>query len=113
MTNRDALGRFVKGNPGGPGRLSVQGEREYFTALQDNVSLEDWAAIVKKAVTQAKAGNRWARDFLSKYILGNPEQLINVQSDRQVRVIVEHVDKVSALDNRVYVDELPNHTRVT
>jgi len=36
-------------------------------------SLEDWALIVAKAVADAKIGDAAARQWLSRYLLGNPD----------------------------------------
>lgn len=33
--------------------------------------LQDWQAIIDKAIAQAKAGDGKARDWLGRYVLGN------------------------------------------
>jgi hypothetical protein len=74
MATRDEKGRFVKGHPGGPGRPKREVEQEFFDATVAVVSPEDWSAIVKKAVEQAKEGNGYARSWLSDYLMGKPTQ---------------------------------------
>ena len=71
-SNRRQNGRFAEGNPGGPGRPRRLVEREYLACLSDRVSLADWGAIVDRAVKDAKAGNARAREWLTRYLLGEP-----------------------------------------
>jgi hypothetical protein len=65
----DCAGRFRLGNPGGPGRPPRSIEGEYLTALAEAVGMEDWHAIVARAVKDAKAGEAKARDWLGKYLV--------------------------------------------
>jgi hypothetical protein len=89
MGTRNLNGTFAPGNPGGPGRPRRCVEREYLAALVEAVSLEDWRAIVQKAVASAKAGNARAREWLSKYLVGDdplalvelPEQLAELRRE--------------------------------
>jgi hypothetical protein len=69
---RDRRGQFAAGNPGGPGRPRRATEAEYLQALSQVVSVEDLRAIARRAVADAKRGNARARDWLSKYLLGDP-----------------------------------------
>lgn len=72
MVYRDNRGRFLPGGPGGPGRPSRVVERAYLDATIGSVSLEDWSAIVARAVEQARDGDDRARAFLAKYLLPAP-----------------------------------------
>lgn len=74
MATRDKNGRFVKGNPGSPGRKPREVERQYKDAFAAAVSHEDWLAIIKTAVTDAKAGDAVARKWLTDYLVGLPTQ---------------------------------------
>lgn len=69
MIERDARGRWLPGKAGGPGRPPREKEVKYLKSLTDRVTLDDWGAIVDQAVRDARAGNRHARDWLSKYLL--------------------------------------------
>ncbi len=70
---RDSNGRFAPGNSGSSGRpAGPRNQQAYLNAMRDGVSLEDWAAIVAKAVDDAKAGNRHARSFLARHLLPPP-----------------------------------------
>ena len=46
----------------------------YTQALVDTVTLDDWVAIVKRAVNEAKLGDVKARQWLSGYLIGLPVQ---------------------------------------
>lgn len=76
---RDNAGRFAQGNPGGPGRPRRVVELDYLATLGDALTLEDWAAIVRRAVADAKNGSGTAREWVSKYALGaNPMGLFDL-----------------------------------
>jgi hypothetical protein len=70
---RDTRGRFVEGNPGGPGRPRRAVEREYLAAISDAVPLNLWRGIVLNVVGCAEDGERWAIEWLAKYLLGEPQ----------------------------------------
>lgn len=81
MGQRDDKGRFVKGHSGGPGRPPKSREERFLEITLSSVTFDDWKAIIKKAVTQAKNGSKDARRFLAEYLLGKPEQKHRVQAD--------------------------------
>lgn len=78
---RDAQGRFAKGNRGGPGRPPRKTEERYLRAMTRAVLLKDWRAIVKRAVAQARTGDKDARRWLSDYLLGRPVQRAEIQTE--------------------------------
>ena len=67
---RDEAGKFAPGNSGGPGRPRRATERTYLLALSDALTLEDWKAIVRRAVEDARNGDAKSREWLSRYALG-------------------------------------------
>lgn len=67
---RDQAGRFAAGNPGGPGRPRRAVEREYLAVLGEAVPLDAWRDVVARALADAQAGDAAARNWLSKYLLG-------------------------------------------
>jgi len=69
---RDEKGLYQKGNPGGPGRPFVRQAR-FLQTLVDETSPGDRKKIVATAIKQAIAGDRCARDWLSKWLMGEPE----------------------------------------
>jgi hypothetical protein len=72
-TRRDTNGRFAAGNCGGPGRPRRAVEANYLSALSEAVSVKTWKRIVQKAVKEALAGDRHAREWLGDYLLGKPQ----------------------------------------
>lgn len=72
-TGRDDAGRFAPGNPGGPGRPRRQTERVYLATIAEACPPETWREIVAKTVTDAKAGDAAARNWLASYLVGKPE----------------------------------------
>jgi hypothetical protein len=75
---RNELGQFVAGNAGGPGRPPRSTEQAYMEATINNCSLEDWGAIVRRAVQDAIAGDAQARTFLANYLIGKPKETVQV-----------------------------------
>jgi hypothetical protein len=69
---RDIKGRFAIGHPGGPGRPKRQTEAAYLGAMMAACPLEEWQAIVGRAVTDAKGGDAKAREWLGRYLVGDP-----------------------------------------
>ena len=72
---RDKNGRFIKGDIGGPGRRSKPTEKVYWNIAKTKCSLDDWAAIIDRAITDAKSGDKSARAFLSDILIGSPDKL--------------------------------------
>jgi hypothetical protein len=79
--DRDASGRFVAGNKASKGVTKGKGEyargkklakNRYIAQMEQQVTPEDIAGIITKAIAQAKAGDRWARDFVFDYLVGRP-----------------------------------------
>ena len=89
MSQRDSNGRFVKGNTvsKGHGRLPRQVESDYMAVVVGSVSLDDWQAIVQRAVQDAKDGDNTARQWLTKLLVGERVKnlttaLADVESER-------------------------------
>ena len=74
MQERDANGRFVKGNGGGPGRPSKREEERYRELLKEAVSYAQWKRIIQKLAEKAGNGDVQATKLLFEYILGKPPQ---------------------------------------
>ena len=85
---RDENGRFVKGWSGGPGRPPKAREERFMEITLSAVTFKDWTDIIKKAVQQAKRGNSAARKFLADYLLGPPNQRVDVTSGGE-RIVTE------------------------
>ena len=70
MNDRDAAGRFVPGNSGGPGRPPRATETEYLETLTEVVTPERWRAICQRAVADAEQGDARARAWVARYMIG-------------------------------------------
>ena len=89
---RKANGQFAKGYKGGPGRPPRKKEERFMEVSIAAVSLKDWRAIIKKAVGQAERGDSQARKFLADYLLGPPQQRLDVTSGGKPIVFVSWDD---------------------
>lgn len=70
----DKDGHFRPGNPGG-GRKRAVTQYSYLKATVETCSVDDWQAIVRKAVENAKEGDSAAREFLARYLMGAPRHV--------------------------------------
>jgi hypothetical protein len=89
-SERDENGRFTKGNPGGPGRPPREVEADYLTTMMNVVTMDDWQAIVARAVDDAKGGCAKARDWISRHLIGDrqlvqPIAAASTQQDIQIQ----------------------------
>jgi len=48
-------------------------EGDYLARLTDAVTLDDWSAVVARAVTDAKKGDGRAREWLSRYLVSSAD----------------------------------------
>jgi hypothetical protein len=72
MSNgRNDKGRYANGNQGGPGRPPLAREKDYLRVTVGGCSVDDWGAIVQRAVKDAKQGDPRARDWLSRHLIGD------------------------------------------
>ena len=70
---REPNGNFKRGNPGGPGKPRFLRQERFLVAINETVDEKAWLSIIKRAIKDAKAGDRHAREWLSKWLLGEPE----------------------------------------
>ena len=81
MAERNEKGQFVKGEyGGGPGRPKRSTEAEYLDALIEVTPIAAWKRIGRKAVQQAERGDPQARRWLSEYLLGKPQERMDLTS---------------------------------
>ncbi len=80
-SNRDAGGRFRKGNPGGPGNPLAKKVGQLRAALVESVSPEEVKEVVARIVELAKGGDVPAMKLLFDRILGPP-----IQADYEERL---------------------------
>src|SRR5262249_61646627 len=77
--------RFKEGNPGGPGRPRRAVEEEYHRALVEGVPLDEWRAIIARAVKDATAGDARARDWLGQNLIrDHPLRLLELAEEGEL-----------------------------
>ena len=91
---RKANGQFEKGHKGGPGRPKKKREERYLEITMSACTFKDWRAIVQKAVNDAKRGDATARKWLSDYLIGSPQQKLDVTSGGEP--IIEFIEVVKS-----------------
>ena len=72
MADRDARGRFLPGNSGGPGRPPSASVHEHRAALVNAVSPDDIRAVARMLVDRALEGDVAAAKLLFERLLGAP-----------------------------------------
>lgn len=67
---RDARGRFIKGNPGGPGNPHVRRTARLRSAILESISDDDFRTVVARLVKLAKGGGdlRWVRELFDRTV---------------------------------------------
>jgi hypothetical protein len=81
---RSRNGRFALGNKGGPGRPRRATEQHYLEVLAEEVPLEKWRAICRRAAAHAEAGDANARDWIAKYLIGAPGEQWSLEAIAQL-----------------------------
>lgn len=69
---RDQHGRFLKGNPGGPGNPNARRAAALRKALCEAVTAEDMYKVGKVMLQKALEGDVQAAKFLASYVMGRP-----------------------------------------
>lgn len=80
-------------------------ESDYMGALLDAVTLEDWRDVVKQAVRDAKGGDKTARDWLARYLVGAPKG----NAPTPMNVLVQQISGADPLSERLakpYIDRM-------
>lgn len=107
---RDAAGRFVRGNPGGPGNPRARRTAEIRAALVNAVSDEDLQDIVRALAGKAKAGDTVAaREVLDRVLgkattpitVGEAEDTGNYASSypaASIAALEAHIDRLLGLE---------------
>jgi hypothetical protein len=80
-------------------------ESDYMGALLEAVTLEDWRDVVNQAVQDAKAGDKTARDWLARYLVGAPKG----NAPTPMNVLVQQISGTDPLAERLakpYIDRV-------
>jgi hypothetical protein len=76
-SHRDAQGRFIGGNPGGPGNPFARQVAEMRRALLSCITYEEMRVIGGQLVVKAKMGDLAAIKLLFQYVIGKPTDSVN------------------------------------
>ena len=85
---RDQKGRFEKGHEKIGGRKARSVEERYLDAFKSSVSVDDFIAIVQRAVNDAKRGDTSARKFIADYLIGTPVENVRTDFDGKITLRV-------------------------
>ena len=72
--HRDGSGRFLPGNPGGPGNPLARQIGRLRSALHEALTVEDMARVVRAMLQRAQAGDVAAARLCLEYAIGKPMQ---------------------------------------
>ncbi len=75
--HKDSKGKQTKAQPA-QARPRRAVEADYMAALGDRITLDDWRAIVGKAVEDAKGGDAQARAWVASCVLGKGAPAISL-----------------------------------
>lgn len=80
-TPRDEKGHFLKGTSGNPkGRAKREVEQAYYDATVGSVPIKEWQAVIKAMIKQAQRGNVAAAQWLGNYLVGKPQDRLDITS---------------------------------
>lgn len=83
-------------------------ERDYIAALRERITLPDWGAIIDKAIEDAKAGDRVAREWIERQVIGDnrislidlaAREALGVTPDREITAQAEALNHRPGLIN--------------
>lgn len=109
--HRDPVtGKFVAGNLANPkGRPPLSKERKeqlkmFMSVLNNQLDEKNITQIVKKAISQAKLGNRYARDWLFNYFAGSPAVVMELIHSGEVKTDIK-INNYEEMLAKVYGDQ--------
>lgn len=86
-------GKFAPGNKGGPGDPHSKKRRQFTSLLMNASSEEDFLAIVRKMIEDAKDGDRYARKEYLDRLLGPVSHQLELSGDGAGGIIFRMVPK--------------------
>ena len=108
---RDRLGRFAKGNPGGPGNPHAAAVGAWRSALAKSVTPDDLQDVIGQLLKQAKDGEPWAIRELLNRCLGRPEQALTIENEIPTFEQIVKVLRAKVDDGAWNGRQLPTHDR--
>ena len=78
---RNEKGQFVKGSASpSPGRPKRAIEVAFHDILVEAVTEDLWRGIVRVAIKDALQGDKFAREWISNYVIGKPPQILELRA---------------------------------
>jgi hypothetical protein len=112
--DRDANGRFAKGNPGGPGNPYYRRQAQLKRQLLASVSEDDVQAVMQVLVGLAKSGDLAAIKLFLEYTVGKPRKEVDPDQEElhewQLQQQTPRVQQV--LETMTYSIETPRANQV-
>lgn len=95
-------GKFLPGNPGGPGATSLTKERiKYQNILASAVTDQDFLEVSQKLLQLAKLGEAWAIKELLDRLLGKPKQVVDMdikQTNVDPKILIQNIYMILGLE---------------
>ena len=89
MANTDNLIPFQPGQSGNPaGRPKGSTKAKLMRIFKEEMSEDDFRAIVRSRIKRAKAGDRFAADHIFLYMLGRPKPMDEDEGD-SVQMLIQ------------------------
>lgn len=98
--HRDPNGRFVEGNPGGPGNPAWKNLRVLKSVIVECTSRDDIAAVWEKLKELAIDGNLGAIKYFLDRIMGKPKETVEVEGDSLAALIGTMKEGIRQLESR-------------
>jgi hypothetical protein len=103
---RDAKGRFLPGNKGGPGRRPLRETKPYEMAFKEAVSPESFKEATEQILKKALEGDTHAYKLVIQYALGKPIQRTEIDMrSRQISIDIQAaLEMVYGTDDQLFDD---------
>ena len=90
LSPRHTSTTWKPGQSGNPkGRPSKEVEREYLDIMITACTPERWANIVERAIHDAEKGDKFARDWVSAHLIGEPKRVHEYMINENRSVLIE------------------------
>ncbi len=93
---RNQKGRFVPGNPGGPGRPKKLTHEIFWEKVKERLTPEAFDEIIAVTVEQARSGDAKARDAIVRLLTAKEGSLQAFEMSKQVREREEAQERIIA-----------------
>ena len=93
--HRDTRGRFIAGNPGGPGNPLAARVGRLRAALLEAVTPEDIQSVVRRLVEEAREGDVAAARLVLERVLGHPQAMDLMERIEGLESVLARVEGVT------------------